>query len=238
MAGTLKSFIIRRLEARKFDPTISKFLGNLVRISVIALSIIASLGVFGMETTSFAAVLAGAGLAVGMALQGSLSNFAAGVLLLVFRPFKVGDYITVAGSDGTVKEIDLFVTGIDTLDNRRIIVPNGQIFGAVIQNVTFHDIRRADVNVGVAYREDLDRTREILLEAARSVPTGLQDPAPAVVMVNLGASSVDWQVRVWCKTSDYWETWEQTRVAAKKSLDKAGLVIPFPQIDVHMPKAG
>ncbi|MEM6785251.1 MAG: mechanosensitive ion channel domain-containing protein, partial [Bacteroidota bacterium] len=148
IGGALKSFTVRRLTNSEFDPALTKFFGGLVRTAVIGLAFIACLGVFGIETTSFAAILAGAGLAIGLAFQGTLSNFSAGVMLLTFRPFTVGDVVSAAGVVGQVEEIGLFVTTMDTVDNRRLIVPNGSLFGATIENITHHATRRTDVSVG------------------------------------------------------------------------------------------
>ena len=200
--------------------------------------IIACLQVFGVDTTSFAAVLGAASLAVGLACQGSLSNVAAGVMLMVFRPFKVGDFIKCNGESGVVQSIELFSTEIDTPDNRRIILPNGKVFGATIENVTFHDIRRVDVAVGTAYGADLDATRDVLLKAASGVEGLIDDPekVPAVVLAELGDSSINWSVRVWAKTTDYWPTRDAVTRACKLALDEAGISIPFPQMDVWMQK--
>ena len=236
VAGFLRSFIAKRLMDRSFDPALSKFFGNLTRISILVMAVISALGVFGVETTSFAAVLAGAGLAIGMALQGSLSNFAAGVLLLTFRPFKTDDVISVAGQTGKVSEIDLFTTAMDTPDMRRIIVPNGAVLSSVIENITFHPKRRVDVLVGTDYSADLKKTREVLTGAAKTVDGLLAGEESVIVLTGLGASSVDWQVRVWAKTEDYWGVKEATTVAVKDALDAAGIGIPYPQMDVHLDK--
>ncbi|MEM7316680.1 MAG: mechanosensitive ion channel family protein, partial [Planctomycetota bacterium] len=184
--------------------------------------------------TSFAAILAAAGFAVGMALQGTLSNFAAGVMLLVFRPFKVGDYISVAGSEGVVEEIDLFTTRMNSLDNRHLIVPNSSIFGETIENFTKNDLRRVDVNVGAEYKADLRHTRQVLSDAIAVIPGGVSDPAPEVYLVELADSSVNWQCRVWCRPENYWEVRQRVTTVAKDALDNAGIGIPFPQMDLHV----
>lgn len=216
------------------DPTIGKFAGNAARWSVMALGVIAILGIFGIPTATFAAAIASLGLAIGLALQGSLGNAAAGVMLLIFRPFKVGDFINAAGVNGKVDEIDLFVTTIDTPDNRRLIVPNGQIFGATIENVTHHETRRVDVAVGVAYSASTEQTRRVLADAAERVPGVLKEPATAIVLIGLGASSVDWAVRAWASRDDYWTVREALFASIKGALDEAGIGIPFPQMDVHI----
>ncbi len=179
-------------------------------------------------------VLGAAGLAIGMGFQGSLSNLAAGVLLLVFRPYKVGQYVTVGGNSGTVEELGLFTTTLTIPDNIQIVVPNGSIFGAVIENYSHLPIRRVNVPVGVSYDADIDETRKVLEKAAASVPGIKNDPKPQVFLSGLGASSVDWYVRVWCDNADYWATWENTMRSIKRSLDEAGIGIPYPQMDVHL----
>jgi small conductance mechanosensitive channel len=225
--------VLRVLEKRSFDPALSKFAASLLRYTILVAAVLGVLGVFGVETTSFAAVIGAAGLAVGLAFQGTLSNFAAGVMLLIFRPFKIGDFVSVAGIMGVVQEIDLFTSNITTVDNRLLVVPNSKIFGEVIENFTHHDVRRCDVAVGVEYDADVDKTREVLEAMAPNIPGVLADPAPQIFLAELGASSVDWQVRVWCKTDDFWDVHQATVRAAKAALDEAGLAIPFPQVDVH-----
>jgi small conductance mechanosensitive channel len=173
-------------------------------------------------------------LAIGLAFQGTLSNFAAGAMLLVFRPYKVGDVVNVTGFLGTVDEIELFTTTLDTFDNRRIIVPNSSIFGAVIENVTYHRQRRVDVDIGVSYVADIDHTRQVLFEAVRTVSDVLSKPEPAVVLAGLGNSSVDWCVRVWCPTEKYSDVKQALIRAVKIHLDEAGIVIPYPHMELFV----
>jgi small conductance mechanosensitive channel len=191
------------------------------------------LSYFGIETTGFAAVIGAAGLAIGLAFQGTLSNFAAGAMLLIFRPYKVGDLVNVAGHLGKVTEIELFTTTIDTLDRRRVIVPNSSIYGTVIENVTYHAWRRVDVPVGVAYAADIDETRAALDRAIRSVPGVLAEPAAEVALLGLGASSVDWAVRVYAPRDKFGDVKQATIRAVKRELDHSGIAIPFPQLDIH-----
>ena len=238
VAGWVGRLTRKAMVRAKLDATLSGFLGRVARWVVLAMGIISGLGIFGVDTGSFAVLIGACGLAVGLALQGSLSNLAAGVMLLIFRPFKVGDVVAIGGQLGKVEEIDLFNTMMDTFDNRRIVVPNGTIFGATIENITHHPIRRVDIAVGVEYKADLDKTREVLTAAAAKVPGKLDDPAPQIILLSLGNSSVDWQVRVWCNTADYWTVWDAATRIVKKSLDEAGLGIPFPQMDVHLDKLG
>ena len=194
---------------------------------------IGCLGVFGIQTTSFAAVLAAMGLAVGMALQGTLGNFAAGVMLLVFRPFKIGDAIKVAGHFGIVEELQLFTTNLKTPDNRRLVVPNGQVFGHVIENISYHDTRRVDVPVGVSYDVSIAETKKVLEKVVAKVDNVLEDPAPQIFLSELGGSSVDWQLRLWTKSENYWDVYQQIIQVAKDELDAAKIGIPYPQMDVH-----
>lgn len=218
----------------KIDQTLGKFFGKLTRWLVLLIVVMFVLSTFGIETASFAVVLGAAGLAIGLAFQGTLSNFAAGVMLLVFRPFKVADVVQIGGETGKVNEIELFTTAIDTFDNRRIIIPNSSVFGSTIENITFHSTRRADVPVGVSYDADMDKTREVLKKAAESVEGSLEEPEYVVMLTGLGGSSVDWVVRVWCKTEDFWPVKERLTYAVKKHLDEADISIPFPQMDVHL----
>lgn len=233
LAGWARRLTVRAMTKAKVEITLAKFFGMAVRWLIIIMALIACLGIFGVQTTSFAAVLGAGSLAVGLAFQGSLSNLACGVMLLLFRPFRVGNVVNIGGHLGKVDEIELFTTRLDTFDNRRIILPNAQVFGAVIENITFHPRRRADVDVGVSYEADIDRTREVLEAAARRVPGGLSDPAPQVVLNGFGASSVDWQVRVWANTAEWLDVKQATIREVKLALDQAGLSIPFPQRDVH-----
>ncbi len=234
ISGWLGRLAKKALLKAKIEATLAEFLGSMARWGLFVLALIACLGVFGVETASFAAVLAGAGLAIGLAVQGTLSNLAAGVMLMVFRPFKIDQIVSIAGHIGKVSEITLFTTNIDTLDNRRIIIPNSAVFGSTIENLTHNPIRRVDISVGVEYPADTDRTREVLEAAAKTVPGMINDPAPQVILLNLGDSSVDWQKKVWTKTDDYWDVLDAATRSVKVALDEAGLGIPFPQLDVHL----
>lgn len=221
------------LEKREFDATLTRFFANLLRYAILIAAGVGSMGIFGIETTSFAAVIAAMGLAIGLAFQGTLSNFAAGVMLLVFRPYKVGDLVRISDVLGKVEELELFTTGIRSLDNRYFIVPNGSIFGATIENLTHFPIRRVDVPVGCEYGADIDACREVFENMIPDIPGVLEDPAPQVFLAELGGSSVDWQIRVWCNTPEYWDVYQATIRQAKASLEAAGIGIPFPQVDVH-----
>jgi len=224
----------RMLSRPRLDATLVHFVSNLARWVILILALVACLSAFGVDTTSLVAVLGAAGLAVGLAVQGSLANLAAGIMLLVLRPFRLGDFVSLAGSMGTVKEVDLFHTHIDTPDNRRVILPNGQVFGGPIENITRHPVRRIDLSVGVAYAADVDRTREVLRRAITSVSAIRSEPSPEAALVGLGASSVDWALRVWVATEEFGAARDSLIRAIKHHLDDAGIGIPFPQMQVWM----
>jgi small conductance mechanosensitive channel len=234
ISGWGSAIVRTTLDRIKFDETLSIFLSKLVRYAILLMAALTCLNKFGVETTSFAALIGAAGLAIGLAFQGTLSNFAAGAMLLLFRPYKVGDEVNVAGYSGTVREIELFTTAIDTPDYRRIIVPNSSIFGAVIENVTHHPVRRFNVDVGTAYSADIDQTRRVLERAVSSVTQVVPTPAPAVVLLDLGASSVNWSVRAWAKRETHGDARQALVRAVKMELDQAGIGIPFPQLDLHL----
>ena len=225
------------LEKRNFDATLTRFFAKLGRYLILIGAVLGCLGVFGIQTASFAAVLAAAGFAVGMAFQGTLGNFAAGIMLLAFRPFKVGDFVEVNGEKGSCEHIDLFTCEFRTLDNKKLIIPNGAVFGSTITNYTGYDTRRVDIDVGAEYSANVDATRAALEKAASNIPGMINDPGPQVFLKGLGDSSVDWQVRIWCRTEDFWDVWQATVRACKASLDEAGIGIPFPQQDVHLDDA-
>lgn len=229
-----RRIVEKTAQRSKIDVTLSKFFGQVARWAILILGIIIAIGKVGIPTASFVAVIGGASLAIGLAFQGSLGNLAAGVMLLVFRPFKVGDVVQVGGVTAKVTELDLFTTLLDTFDNRRIIMPNGNIFGSEIENITHHPTRRVDVAVGTEYPADIDQTRQVLEGVASAVQGALRDPAPVVYLNQLGGSSIDWAVRVWAKTEDYWAVRERLTRDIKYALDGADIGIPFPQMDVHI----
>jgi small conductance mechanosensitive channel len=222
--------------SRRVDETLGKFIGKVVFYAVMIGAVLGVLQYVGIGVASFAAIIAAAGFAVGLAFQGTLSNFSAGIMLLTFRPFKVGHVINAAGVVGKVDEIDLFTTTLDTPDNRRLIVPNSAIFGSTIENISFHGERRVDVNVGVEYRADIDRTREVLAAAAATVPGLIEGDGRgfAVVLGDLSDSAVTWTVRVWVPAASFFAAREALTRAIKMHLDQAGIGIPFPQMDVHL----
>lgn len=241
LAWTISSWfseVTRKALTRvKFDETLTLFLARLVRWSILFLTALTCLSYFGIETTSFAAVIGAAGLAIGLAFQGTLSNFAAGAMLLIFRPYKVGDTITSGNYQGTVAEIALFTTEIDTSDGRRIIIPNNSLNNSVIENISYNRIRRADVPVGVAYDADIDATRRALERALTMVPQAVREPAADVVLNGLGDSAVNWTARVWVAQKDFGAAKQALIRAVKMELDQARIGIPFPQMEVHLVQA-
>jgi len=230
----LVNAVKRGLTRTKMDATLIGFLGNILFGIGFVFVIIAAMSQVGIDTTSFAAAIAAAGLAIGLALQGSLSNFAAGFLIILFGFFKKGDYIEAAGTGGTVNDISIFTTTLITPDNREVIIPNGNITTDTIVNYTANPTRRLDLVIGVAYGADLPKTQKLLRDIVEAHDNVLSDPAVTVEVNELGASSVDFVVRPWVKTDVFWPTkWELTQ-QIKIELDKAGVGIPFPQRDVHL----
>ncbi len=235
VANWVGDMVGKTLRARSFDETLTSFFSRAANWGVLVMAVLSCLGVFGIETTSFAAVIGAAGLAVGLAFQGTLANFAAGVMLLVFRPFKIGDRVTLPTvPDAFVAEISLFTTSFDTPDHRRLTVPNSAVFGSVIDNTTGNDIRRVDINVGAAYDATIDDTRKALEAAAASLPFSIEGRAHEVFLAGLGGSSVDWQMRIWCKTSEYWDCYQATIRATKMHMEEAGIGIPYTTLDVNI----
>jgi len=225
------AFLIRR--APNSDATLESFFGSIAAYGVLTFTILAVLAKFGVQTTSLVALLGAAGLAVGLALQGTLSNVAAGVMLLIFRPFRAGDYVEVGGVAGTVKLLTLFTTELATPDNIQIIVPNGNVWGQPLKNYSFHATRRIDLIFGISYDDDIARTMEVMREAMMSDKRVLTLPEPLIAVNALNQSSVDMLLRVWTSNDDYWPVkFDLTRVV-KERFDEAGITIPFPTQTVH-----
>ncbi len=216
------------------DPTLHKFIASLVSVGLKGLLLISVASMVGIATTSFIAVLGAAGLAIGLALQGSLSNFAGGVLILIFKPFKVGDLIEGGGHLGVVREIQIFNTVLTTTDNRRVIIPNGVLSNNSLINVNVEPTRRVDFVFGIGYGDDIKKTKEILQRIADNDSRVLKDPASTIVVSELADSSVNFIVRLWVDTADYWDVYFDTHEAVKVAFDAEGISIPFPQQDVHM----
>ncbi|UAB74214.1 mechanosensitive ion channel family protein [Mesoflavibacter sp. SCSIO 43206] len=222
------------MNKRDYDESLKKFLINFLGWVLKILLILAILSKLGVETTSFAAILAAAGLAVGMALQGSLGNFAGGVLLMIFKPIKIGDLIEAQGEIGVVKEIEIFTTKLIGLSNKEIIIPNGALSNGNIVNYTTEGTRRVDLVFGVGYDSDIKKTKEVLMKVITDNPKVLQEPAPTVNVLELADSSVNFAVRPWCKTEDYWAVYFETMEKTKEALDAAGIEIPYPhQVEIH-----
>lgn len=228
--------VVARLEghAVQKDPTLGKFVGSLTSVLFKAVLLIAVASMVGIETTSFVAILGAAGLAVGLALQGSLSNFAGGVLILIFKPFKVGDLIEAQGHIGTVKEIQIFNTVLTTADNRIVIIPNGNLSNSSMININQEATRRVDFVFGIGYDDDIDKAKSILEQLAANDTRVLKDPASLIVLSELADSSVNFTVRLWVNTPDYWDVYFSMHEAVKKAFDQNGISIPYPQQDVHM----
>lgn len=221
----------------KLDTTLFRFLGSVAKYVILAFVVIAILNRFGVQTASIVALMGAAGLAVGLALQGTLSNLAAGVMLLMFRPYKVGDFIDVADRFGNVKEIDLFTTILQTFDNQQIIIPNSQIWGSQIVNHSHHQIRGVDMHFGVAYKENTDQVRQIINAVLAAHPHILKDPAPFVEVETLNDSSVDFIVRPFCHGEHYFDILYSIPELIKKALDEQGIEIPFPHRKLIIEKA-
>tara|TARA_R110002167_G_scaffold143481_20_gene332839 strand:- start:531 stop:1346 length:816 start_codon:yes stop_codon:yes gene_type:complete len=230
----LNGVLRKVMQTRNYDGSLQKFLLSLVSWALRIFLIIMVISNLGVETTSFAAIIAAAGLAIGLALQGSLSNFAGGVLLIIFKPYKIGDLIEAQGVLGVVKEIEIFTTKLVTPDNKLAIVPNGAMANGNIINYTEEGRMRVDTVIGIGYGEDIKQAKEVLLKVLTSNPKVLQDPAPSVNVAELADSSVNFAVRPFCKPEDYWEVYFGTLEGCKLALDKAGIEIPFPhQVEIQ-----
>lgn len=227
--------VVKRIMGRsKIDPTIIKFTGSLTYIALLAFVIIAALGQLGIQTTSFIAVVGAAGLAIGLALQGSLSNFAAGFLMIIFRPFTIGDFIEGGGVAGTVEEISIFTTILKTPDNKTVIIPNAKLTESNIVNWTVKGTRRVDLVMGIGYDDDIDKAKQIMADVLAQDDRILKDPAPQIALTELADSSVNFVVRPWVNAADYWNVYSALTENIKKAFDANGISIPYPQRDVHL----
>lgn len=229
-------FFKKILNKSNVDPSLAGFLKGIVSILLKVLVYITALGMLGVEMTSFIAILGAAGLAVGLALQGSLSNFAGGVLILFFKPFKVGDFIERGSESGTVEQIDILHTKLNTPNNQIIVIPNGQLSNSAITNYSAKETRRAVFSVGISYDDDIKKAREVMLEVINKDERTLKDPEPVVVLTGLGDSSLNLSVRAWSSTSDYWDYFFSNLEAIKEALDANDIEMPYPQRDVHLIK--
>ncbi|MGB0417075.1 MAG: mechanosensitive ion channel family protein, partial [Coraliomargarita sp.] len=228
--GLLQSIMLKK----GVEETLVGFFGNMAYGAIVVFVVIAAISKLGVETTSFAAVIAAAGLAIGLALQGSLSNFASGVLIIIFKPFKTGDFISAGGETGIVVEVSLLTTELKTPDNIGIILPNSAAMGGSIKNFSKHPTRRVDMTIGVGYGDDLNKAKTIIEELIAKDERVLKDPEPQVAVANLGDSSVDFVVRPWVNSADFWGFKFDFTKAVKELFDAEGVSIPFPQRDIHV----
>lgn len=228
--------IKKSMTKNNIDATLRQFLSSLLSIVLKIMLVISVISMVGIEMTSFVAILAAAGLAVGMALSGTLQNFAGGVMIVLFKPFKVGDFISAQGFSGSVKEIQIFNTILTTPDNKTIIIPNGGLSTGAMTNFSTEPLRRVDFTFGIGYGDDIDKARNIINGLISADPRILKDPAPFVAVSELANSSVNFVVRVWAKSANYWEIFFDMTENVKKAFDKGGISIPFPQTDVHVYK--
>ncbi|MBN1117578.1 MAG: mechanosensitive ion channel [Bacteroidales bacterium] len=227
---------VKGLNRRNVDDSLKGFIKSFISVLLKTLLVVSVIGMLGIQMTSFIAILGAAGLAVGMALSGMLQNFAGGVMILIFKPFKVGDYISAQGHSGSVKEIQIFNTILKTPDNITIIIPNGGLSTGSMINFSAEDRRRVDLIYGIGYSDDIDKARGVILDVINANESILKDPEPFVKVVELGDSSVNFTVRLWVEAANYWDVFFYMQETVKKSFDKKGISIPFPQSDVHLHK--
>lgn len=234
VAKKIRAGIRAGMNKKDVDPAVASFVSSLCYYGLVVVVVISALGRVGVEVATFAAILAAAGLAVGLALQGSLSNFASGVLILIFKPFRIGDFVELAGTSGTVQEITIFTTELSTPDNKKVIVPNSGAMGGNITNYSAHDTRRVDMVFGIGYGDDIDKARNIIKAILEADERVLKEPEAAVAVGALADSSVNFNVRPWVNKADYWGVFNDVHEQVKKRFDAEGISIPFPQQDVHM----
>lgn len=237
LARVISNTLVKGLEKKQVDVTITRFVGSLVYGALFAFVIVATLSQLGIETTSFIAVLGAAGLAVGLALQGSLSNFASGVLLIMFRPLRAGDFVEVAGVAGVVEEVGILTTNLKTGDNKAIIIPNSGVMGGTITNYSLKPTRRVDMVIGISYDADIRLAKELLREITSADERILPDPETTIAVAELADSSVNFNLRPWVKSADYWAVKSDLLEAIKIRFDEEGIGIPYPQVDVHINKS-
>jgi len=234
LGRVITNAIKRLMERAKVDKSLSDFLGNIISVALTVVVVIAALEQLGVNTTSVMAIFAAAGLTVGLAMKDSLSNFASGVMIILFKPFKLGDVITAAGVTGVVESIRIFNTLMRTGDNQEITVPNSQIFNGTITNMTARDTRRIDMVIGIAYEDNIGEAKRIIGEILGKESKILPDPEPTILVLELGESSIDLAVRPWVKKEDYWKVRSDLLQAIKETFDQNGISIPYPQRDIHL----
>lgn len=230
----IKKFIKQSPKLDRLDPSIRSFLGSFASIGLYILLVIIVAGMIGIPATSFITILASCGVAIGLALQGSLSNFAGGLMLLLFKPFKVGDFVEVCGETGTVAEITVVYTVLLTPDNKRITIPNGTLTNSVIENYSAEELRRVDLTFSTDYSCDIEKVKSIIGKLVEDHPQALAEPAPMVRLSAHGDSALTYAVRVWCKNEDYWAVYFDLTESVKQAFDKNNIAIPYPQMDVHV----
>ncbi|MFC5704821.1 mechanosensitive ion channel domain-containing protein [Aeromonas eucrenophila] len=235
-ANLLSGGVVKVMQTRKLDTTATHFVGSILKYTILVFVVIAALGRVGVQTASFVAIIGAAGLAIGLALQGSLSNFAAGFLLIIFRPIKSGEFIEVAGTAGVVQSVQLFTTTLTSGDNKMVVVPNSAILNGTIVNYSRMDTRRVDMTFGIGYGSDLRKAKQILERLVSEEPRILKDPEVTIAVAALADSSVNIVVRPWVKTADYWGVWFDFHEKVKLAFDAEGVEIPFPQMVMHMQK--
>ena len=237
LVGAVVNLVKKLMVKARVDAILVNFIGSIVKTVLLLFVLIAALDQLGVNTTSLIALIGAAGLAIGLALQGTLQNLASGVMLIIFRPFKDGDFVEAAGVSGVVEQIGIFTTTMRTGDNREIIVPNGEVFGGTITNYSKRTTRRVDMVFGIGYDDDIKKAKEIMCRILDEDDRIFKDPAPLVAVAELADSSVNFNVRPWCKTSDYWDVYFDTHEKIKLTFDDEGISIPYPQMDVHHDKA-
>ncbi len=236
IARALSNGVKAIMHRNEVEDTLESFIGNIVYMALMICVVLAAITRLGVQTTSIIAIMGAAGLAVGLALQGSLSNFASGVLIILFKPYRVGDFVEAAGVSGSIDSVQIFNTVLQTSDNKRVVVPNSQITNGVITNFSANDTRRLDLTFGVAYADDVDKVRNLLQSIAANCQYVLPEPEPLVALHTLADSSVNFVVRPWVKTADYWKAHFEITETVKKRFDAEGISFPFPQQDVHLHK--
>ena len=236
-ANILSGGVVKVMHTRKLDTTVTHFVGSILKYTILVFVVIAALGRVGVQTASFVAIIGAAGLAIGLALQGSLSNFAAGFLLIIFRPIKAGEFIEVAGTAGVVQSVQLFTTTLTSGDNKMVVVPNSAILNGTIVNYSRMNTRRVDMTFGIGYGSDLRKAKQILEQLVNEEPRILKDPEAVIAVAALADSAVNIVVRPWVKTADYWGVWFDFHEKVKLAFDAEGVEIPFPQMVMHMQKS-
>jgi small conductance mechanosensitive channel len=237
LVGVITKLIKKLMGKAKMDGILVNFIGSIIRSVLLLFVVIAALDQLGVNTTSLIALIGAAGLAIGLALQGSLQNLASGVMLIVFRPFTDGDFVEAGGTMGVVEEIGIFTTKMRTGDNKEVIVPNGEIFGGIITNYSKRDTRRVDMVFGIGYGDDIRKAKQVIADIIAADERILKDPAPLIAVGELADSSVNFNVRPWVNSSDYWSVYFDLNEKIKLAFDENGISIPFPQMDVHIEKS-